>query len=418
MQTNMRSLLGAIARAVNLIDRDVQFHQEQTAYLSYMIAKQLDFDEDEVFFTVNSAFVHDIGSVIGSVSKEERETKEGKRRAAQFGASMMREIDGFQTTAEIVENVPNSYSACACKNLSERILKISQTVHLAEYVSSAIKKDIPVLSQAARIKDSVIALRGTEFAPEIVDAFITVSRRECMWMDAAYDPGMLMSFVGHLREVPLEKLVIFTRFMSRMTDFRSSFTAMHSAGVAASARELAKYAGLPDDEIQKIEIAGNLHDIGKLRVPNDILEKPGKLTDEEFNIVKEHAYYTKMVLKDVEGFEQISDLAAYHHEKLNGNGYPYHLMAEQLDTGARIIAVADIFSAITEIRPYRSSMDREQVIKILDDSVQKGEISKEIVCLLKDHYDEINTVREEESRRAGKRYYESLALVEKEWSEG
>lgn len=219
-----------------------------------------------------------------------------------------------------------------------------------------------------------------------------------------------MSFLGPLRVVPLEKLVIFTRFLSKMTDFRSSFTAMHSAGVAATARELAKYAGLPDDEILMIEIAGNLHDIGKLHVPNDILEKPGKLTDEEFNIVKEHAYYTKMVLKDMEGFEHISDLAAHHHEKLNGNGYPFHLTADQLDTESRIIAVADIFSAITEVRPYRSGMDRKQVIKILDDSVGKGEISKEIVGLLKEHYDEINTVREEESRRVGKRYYESISF--------
>ena len=206
----------------------------------------------------------------------------------------------------------------------------------------------------------------------------------------------------------MEETVKLTRFMSRIIDFRSSFTAMHSAGVAASARELARLVGMTKEECLMMEIAGNLHDVGKLAVPNEILEKPGKLTDEEFNIVKEHPYYTRLILMDVDGFERIANWAGFHHEKLNGNGYPFHLAAEQLDLGARIMAVADIFSAITEVRPYRAGMTREQAVAVLKGNVEAGAICGRVVELLEAHYDEIDNAREMESRKAGQRYFESL----------
>lgn len=167
---------------------------------------------------------------------------------------------------------------------------------------------------------------------------------------------------------------------------------------------------MTDEEVMMMEIAGNLHDIGKLRVPNSILEKPGKLTEEEFNVMKEHTYYTNMILQDMAGFEKIAHWAAYHHEKLNGRGYPFHLKYEDLDQGSRIMAVADIFSAITEVRPYRAGMDKEQAQKVLMENAERGEICSVVVKLLMDHYDEVDAAREQRSREVGKRYYESLGL--------
>ena len=149
----------------------------------------------------------------------------------------------------------------------------------------------------------------------------------------------------------------------------------------------------------KMEIAGNLHDVGKLRVPNEILEKPGKLTDEEFNKVKEHPYYTRLILMDVEGFEEIADWAGFHHEKLNGRGYPFHLDGGFLSLGSRIMTVADIFSAITEERPYRKPMSREQAMRVMWENVERGEICREIVKLLDENYDTVNEVRMKRSQR-------------------
>ena len=171
---------------------------------------------------------------------------------------------------------------------------------------------------------------------------------------------------------------------------------------------LARLCGMSADECKMMRIAGYSHDLGKLTTPRAILEKPGKLTDEEFDRIKEHPYYTRLILMDVGGFEQIANWAGFHHEKLNGGGYPFHFGAEVLDRGSRIMAVADIFSAITEVRPYRAGMAPEEVRRVLDANVASGGICGEIVGVLNDHYEEIDALREAAARSEGKRYYESI----------
>ena len=106
-----------------------------------------------------------------------------------------------------------------------------------------------------------------------------------IWLDAAHNPDFLLVFTGDFHRISLQKAAELTRLMSRIIDYRSTFTAMHSAGVAATARELAKLSGMSEDDCLKMEIAGNLHDVGKLVVPRAILEKNGKLDDEEFSII-------------------------------------------------------------------------------------------------------------------------------------
>ena len=407
MQTNIRSLLGVLSRTLNLINPEMQHHHEQTAYLAYQVAKELGLSDEELFLVLNASLLHDIGEVVvlpeGEKSFKEGETLEERQRIARIGANMLRDIDGFQTVADIIEVNQDAY--IPSKDLT---LRVAQTIHLADFVVTELNTSETVLNQVKRIMTEVETYNGTLFSPDVVGAFKVVSVRECMWMDLALNPTYMLAQIGPLRVVPLDKLVIFTSLISRVIDFRSPFTAMHSAGVAATAKELARLAGMSEDDVMMMEVAGNLHDIGKLRVPNSILEKPGKLTDDEFNVMKEHSYYTNMILQDVDGFEKIRKWAAYHHEKLNGKGYPFHLNADQLDEGSQIMAVADIFSAITEVRPYRAGMNKDQVIRVLTENVERGEICSRVVELLLDHYDEVDTVREHKSREVGKRYYESL----------
>ena len=241
-----------------------------------------------------------------------------------------------------------------------------------------------------------------------MEALLRIKNKEYIWFEALYNPSAIKNFTFNIRGVSLEETVELTTLMSRIIDFRSPFTAMHSAGVAASARKLAELKGMTAEECMMMEIAGNLHDLGKIKIPKSILEKPDKLTDEEFNIVKEHAYFTKLILKDIDGFEKISAWAGNHHEKLNGRGYPFHYDESQLDLGSQIMAVADIFSAITENRPYRKGMDRGTAMKIMRENVKSGAISRDIVELLETHYDEVDKVRAHLSEEAGKRYFESL----------
>ena len=416
MNTNIRSLLGALSKILNLINPEMQYHHEQTAYLAYQIARKLGRDEEALYLVLNASLLHDIGDVAvlpqGQMSFQEEETQEERQRIARIGANMLRDIDGFQDVAYIIEVNQDPYSGYRNTLPLFLLNREAQIIHLADFVASALRKDTAVLNQVKRIVAEAEELSGTEFCPDAVTTLKEISDMEYLWMDLSLNPTYVFAQLGPLRIVPLEKLVIFTSLISRVIDFRSPFTAMHSAGVAATARELARLSGMMQEECLMMEAAGNLHDIGKLRVPNSILEKPGKLTEEEFNVMREHPYYTSMILQDVEGFEKIAKWAAYHHEKLNGKGYPFHLRAEELDEGCRIMAVADIFSAITEVRPYRKGMNKKQAQKVLMENAERGEICKKTVDLLMSHYDEVDAVREKKSREIGKRYYASLGLEE------
>lgn len=417
--TNMRSLITALAKAMNLINPNMQHHHEQAAYISYQIGYEMGLRRDDLNKAVYAALLHDIGAVIFPEQPTVERIEENEKEIALLGSKLIRDLEGFEEIADIIEICQNTYLEDReiigkYKSSYEACMDIAQTVHIADFVTSTMDPGKRILNQVKLIDAAVKAGLGTEFSPKAVDACLRVSTREYKWLDAAHNPSFLLIFTGTIRDVSLEETVRLTKFISRIIDFRSSFTAMHSAGVAASARELARLAGMTAEECMMMEIAGNLHDIGKLVVPNEILEKPGRLTEEEFGIVKEHPYYTRLILKDVEGFERIANWAGYHHEKLNGNGYPFHCDEGRLDLGARIMAVADIFSAITEVRPYRKGMSKAQALDVLKGSVERGEICGCVVNLLEEHFDEVDQIRESESRVAGQRYYQSLGTGSEE----
>lgn len=414
--TNMRALSRTLADTLNMIDPSIENHHQQTAYLAYMIARAAKLDETEVRLTHYAALLHDIGFITTEHPQNVAEAEKNAKQLARIGANMM---EGFPRSAEVANIVRHCQSAWSDylafadeeRETYRRSARMASVVHLADAVSTMIRADVPILNQMEPIRRAVSALRGTEFSEDAVDAFLDVSALEFIWMDLRYNPQFLDYFTGEIETVSLDRTVELTAVISHVVDYRSPFTAMHSAGVAASAVALAGYAGMSEDECKMMQIAGHLHDIGKLKVPRAILEKPGKLTEEEFNVIKEHPYYTRLNTMNVEGFEQISRWAAFHHEKLNGRGYPFHLDAAALDTGSRIMAVADIFSAITEVRPYRKGMEREQALGVLRENVRSGGIDAELVALLAERYEEIDRLREAAARREGNRYYASIAAV-------
>ena len=167
-------------------------------------------------------------------------------------------------------------------------------------------------------------------------------------------------------------------FFAKIVDYKSSFTSRHSIGVAEKAAFFAQYIGYDSINVQKIYLAGALHDIGKMAVGNEILEKPDKLTDDEFSKMKNHAGYTYLILSEVNDFEEIRDWAAFHHEKLNGKGYPFGKTADELNEPERIMACIDIYQALTEDRPYKKGLSHEKTCEILDDMAQKGFVDSDI----------------------------------------
>jgi HD-GYP domain-containing protein (c-di-GMP phosphodiesterase class II) len=131
--------------------------------------------------------------------------------------------------------------------------------------------------------------------------------------------------------------------------------------------EIGQWFGMNPKSLKQLRRAALLHDIGKLSVPNSVLEKPAKLTAEEWTVIKAHPYYTLEILKKIPGFDRLSQDAAAHHEKLDGSGYWRGWGSEQLSRFARILAVADIFDALHAKRPYRDGIPLEKVFSMLRD---------------------------------------------------
>ena len=198
---------------------------------------------------------------------------------------------------------------------------------------------------------------------------------------------------------------VISELFRNIIDFRSRFTATHSSGVAACASALSRLFGLTEMEIELMEITGNLHDLGKLVIPNSILNKPGKLTKEEFALMKQHTYFTYIVLMTVGGIRNIAEWAAFHHEKLDGTGYPFHVDGKELDVKSRILAVADMFTALAEDRPYRLGMGKDEILSILRDGRDKNALDSNVVNVLEKNYDEIATLTAQR-QAAAKEYYE------------
>lgn len=207
--------------------------------------------------------------------------------------------------------------------------------------------------------------RGRWFDPEIVDCLHAISSPS-LW--ASLETTDLTAAVAAAE--PAERAVeatdarldqIATAF-AWVIDAKSSFTFEHSDRVATLALGAAERVGFTPIQLTRLRRAALLHDIGKLAVPNAILDKPGRLTDAEFDVVKQHPAQTLHVLQQVPVFHELAEDAANHHERIDGRGYFRGLSGEALTPAARLLAVADVADALMSARPYRDAMPVERVI--------------------------------------------------------
>ena len=155
---------------------------------------------------------------------------------------------------------------------------------------------------------------------------------------------------------------------SQMLDLRDLNTGMHSTRLAEWGLRVARSLGVPEHSLPDLEPGALLHDIGKVAIPEHILGKPGRLTDEEFEIVKRHPEFGWTVIRNLPGLEHTSLQILHHHENFDGTGYPAGLKGTEIPIGARIVSVIDAFDAMISTRPYRAGLPMEEVIRRLHES--------------------------------------------------
>jgi HD-GYP domain-containing protein (c-di-GMP phosphodiesterase class II) len=144
--------------------------------------------------------------------------------------------------------------------------------------------------------------------------------------------------------------------IGKVVETRDPYTQGHEEGVARIGRLIAEELGLPEDEVEGIEVAGLVHDVGKLSVPAEILTKPGKLADVEYSLIKEHSRRGYDILKDIDFDWPVAGIVLQHHERMDGSGYPAGLAGDDISIAARILMVADVIEAMGAHRPYRPAL--------------------------------------------------------------
>ena len=153
--------------------------------------------------------------------------------------------------------------------------------------------------------------------------------------------------------------------LARTVDAKSSWTAGHSVRVTQLAIDIAKVLGLSRESLDDLQRAALLHDIGKIGIPQSIIDKPGKLTDEEYNVIKRHPSIGAAILNPIRAYASITPIVEEHHERFDGKGYPFGKSGKQIHLSARIMALADTFDAMVSDRPYRAGLPQEQALDII-----------------------------------------------------
>jgi putative nucleotidyltransferase with HDIG domain len=200
----------------------------------------------------------------------------------------------------------------------------------------------------------------------------SLARRNLLWRDYGSDTeraAVRDLEPGHALLADERQIDNISEAFADIVDVKSSFTFRHSLGVTEAAMGIAHELGFNDARKKIIYRASLLHDLGKLRVSNSILDKPSGLDDEEWRVMKEHPGLTRKILSQIGAFSEIADIAGNHHEKLDGSGYPFKLTGRELSLESRILTVADIYGALNEDRPYRAGLDHEKIRSIMSSEV-------------------------------------------------
>jgi putative nucleotidyltransferase with HDIG domain len=217
--------------------------------------------------------------------------------------------------------------------------------------------------------DMAAARRGTWFEPSLVDALFGVRADAHFWRDLAGPDALhdlaLFEPPDRVEIATEEKLDVVAEAFARVIDAKSPWTYQHSNGVAEIAVAIAHRLDFSAKELRNLRQAALLHDLGKLGVSNLILDKPGKLTDAELAVMRRHPEHTAQILARVSCFDHLAEMAASHHERLDGRGYHRGLAAGALSRSARVLCVADICDALRSSRPYREGKTLDQVVEIM-----------------------------------------------------
>jgi len=316
-----------------------------------------------------------IGRILRIALSRHNNNREMTQLRCDRGAIIVRKIGMSEQTVLAVRSLDEHWDCGGYPQQSrgEAISPLARVMAVAQHL------DVFALERGPARAMVVLRERSSRwFDPQVVRAAESLHSKGALWMQCL--PGLDESAVQlerSLRAAVLElapsqvarispsHIDLICEAFAEVVDAKSHFTFSHSVGVTDVVGSVATAMGLAPERKQLLNRAALLHDLGKLRVPNSILDKPGMLDSVEWTIMREHPAITHSILSRVRQFRELAYIAGAHHEKLDGSGYPNALEADNLPLEARILTVSDVYSALIENRPYRAGFSPEQALEII-----------------------------------------------------
>ncbi len=386
MKISLTAYFNAVSKAADYVEQEVlgieDNHLKRVAVLTNRLARGAGMEEEMVYAMTVAALLHDC-ALSEYLDEEERGRDEiDMSRHCIRGEEIVCKLPIYPLIrGAVLYHHDRADGLGAMHRRAEDTPMSAQLIHIAD--NADMEFDLSVMD-AEKFRELCAWIQsgsGTAFSPECVRLFTENVDLELM-MSVTQDriaATMENLIPDRCEEVPLELLREMATVFADIIDYKSHFTSSHSLGVAEKAERLGCYYGYPATVCTELYIAGALHDVGKLLIPNPILEKPDKLTKEEYEEITNHALGTWDILHRIRGMEEITRWASLHHEKLDGSGYPFGLTGDQLSRNERMIGCIDVYQALVETRPYKPGLSHETAMSILRRMGEGGKLDMDII---------------------------------------
>lgn len=391
---NLHEAVYSLSDALDLVGITHIHHGKHVAYMSVECGKRLGWTGARLDDLFQGAMLHDCGVSRTAVHKRLAQFEwEKDNNHCDTGADLLSTCSLLAHLAPIVRYHHTHWDVLEKMAIPLAVKLSANCIYLVDRVDvlslGYMVDQSSLLLSTEAIRQKIFDKRGSWFAPELVDVFMAISQSEAFWLSLENDHvhGHVSHWLTETRTqaMSFQELRSLVYIFSHIVDAKSPYTKAHSDGVARLSRFIGELFALSEASCDMLELAGLLHDLGKLRQPDELLDKPSELTAAESANMHRHSFDTYTILKNIHGLETIAEWAAQHHERVDGTGYPYHVGGESISLEARIVAVADVFQALAQKRPYRDSLPLLEIIAILDNMVVEGKLDQGIVQQVKQH---------------------------------